>query len=346
MPYETGNVSGIRPGRPRIARAERRLRNAGIWPTNSAWTPIPTHFEMVPANIMYEFGAYGLPGRFSHWTLGKAYYRMKTQYDYGLSKIYEMVINSNPSYAFLMERTVSVAEQDGDRARPGPHRLLQAQRLFRAAPTAGLSISASLHADRIRQYEQEHGTDVVEKFLDAVLSIEEHIDPNIRIKGQAPAPKEDEMKKPPYESPYADLWDLDDRKTARDQEKEREKEKAIRKKYPPQPEKDIVRFLMLNSRELDDWQRDIMEMVHNEAIYFLPQRQTKIMNEGWASLWHQRIVRELDLTDGEFAEYAQLSSGVLSPNSPSVSSSSRTIRWCQSEAQPSFMILVWRCGRK
>src|SRR5579862_2411213 len=65
--------------------------------------PFPTHFELVPASMMYELGAYGIPGRFSHWTHGKQYFQMKTMYDYGLSKIYELVINSNPSQAFLME---------------------------------------------------------------------------------------------------------------------------------------------------------------------------------------------------------------------------------------------------
>ena len=69
-----------------------------------AWIRYPVNFELVPATIMYEFGAYGLPGRFSHWSRGKAYYRMKTEYDYGLSKIYELVVNTNPSYAFLMEQ--------------------------------------------------------------------------------------------------------------------------------------------------------------------------------------------------------------------------------------------------
>ncbi len=59
--------------------------------------PYPVNFELVPATIMYEFGSYGLPGRFSHWSRGKAYYRMKTEYDYGLSKIYELVVNTNPS---------------------------------------------------------------------------------------------------------------------------------------------------------------------------------------------------------------------------------------------------------
>src|SRR5512142_2136936 len=76
-----------------------------IWDTalKLGLDPFPTHFEVVPAAIMYEFGAYGLPGRFSHWSHGKAYHQMKTMYDYGLSKIYELVINTNPSYAFLMD---------------------------------------------------------------------------------------------------------------------------------------------------------------------------------------------------------------------------------------------------
>src|SRR5438128_12641720 len=65
--------------------------------------PFPIHFEVVPASIMYEVGSYGLPGRFSHWTHGRAYQQIKTMYDYGLSKIYELVINTNPAYAFLLE---------------------------------------------------------------------------------------------------------------------------------------------------------------------------------------------------------------------------------------------------
>src|SRR3954468_19526716 len=65
--------------------------------------PFPIHFEIVPAKIMYEIGSYGLPGRFSHWTHGKAFHQMKTMYDYGLSKIYELIINTNPAQAFLME---------------------------------------------------------------------------------------------------------------------------------------------------------------------------------------------------------------------------------------------------
>ena len=69
-----------------------------------------------------------------------------------------------------------------------------------------------------------------------------------------------------------------------------------RKKFPPQPEKDILLFIEQYSRDLEDWQRDILTMMREEMLYFWPQLETKIMNEGWASYWHQRIIREMDLT--------------------------------------------------
>ncbi len=284
---------------------------------NFGLDPYPTHFEIVPADIMYEFAGYGIPGRFSHWTFGKAYYRQKTQYDYGLSKIYELVINSNPSQAFLMEANV-LWQNKMIIAHVLGHTDFFKNNAYFGHTSRQMVDVASLHADRIRGYENKYGTDEVEKFLDSVLSIEEHIDPNVRVKSQAAPPTEEDKKKLPYESPYADLWDLDERNKPRDYDKEREKEKAIRRKFPVQPEKDLLHFLKTYSRELEDWQRDIIEMVRNEAMYFLPQRQTKIMNEGWASFWHQRIMRELELTDGEFSEYAQLSAGVLSPNRRSI----------------------------
>src|SRR2546421_2299 len=73
--------------------------------------PFPTRFELVPATVMYEIGSYALPGRYSHWTFGKAYHRMKTMYDFGLSKIYEVVINTNPAYGFLLETNSPVQKK-------------------------------------------------------------------------------------------------------------------------------------------------------------------------------------------------------------------------------------------
>lgn len=277
--------------------------------------PYPTHFEIVPADIMYEFAGYGIPGRFSHWTFGKAYYRQKTQYDYGLSKIYELVINSNPSQAFLMDTNVLWQNKMIIAHVLGHTDFFKNNAYFNHTSRQMVDI-ASLHADRIRQYEYEHGTDTVEKFLDAVLSIEEHIDPAVRVKDEPPRREAPKMS---ATTPYDDLWELDERNKPRDYDKEREKEREHRRKFPVSPEKDLLKFVMTYSRELEDWQRDIIEIVRNEAYYFLPQRQTKIMNEGWASFWHQRIFRELpNITDGDFAEYAQLSAGVLSPSRRSI----------------------------
>ncbi|MEM1506433.1 SpoVR family protein, partial [Domibacillus sp. 8LH] len=82
---------------------------------------------------------------------------------------------------------------------------------------------------------------------------------------------------------YDDLWDLD---------KTTDKGKRFvkkRKKFPPHPEKDLLLFIEEYSTELEDWQRDILTMMREEMLYFWPQLETKIMNEGWASYWHQRI---------------------------------------------------------
>jgi stage V sporulation protein R len=274
--------------------------------------PFPVNFELVPATIMYEFGSYGLPGRFSHWTRGKSYYRMKTEYDYGLSKIYELVVNTNPSYAFLMEQNSVLQNKLVIAHVLGHSDFFKNNVYFRHTPPNMID-KVSVNADRIRKYEYEHGRLEVERFLDAVLAIEEHIDPNVHIKRRQ---QQDERGKGASangkrESPYDDLLKLDERPPAGDAD---EPVPAATKAEPPEPEKDILLFLAEHASSLQDWQRDILLIVREEMLYFVPQMQTKTMNEGWASLWHARILRELELTDAEYTEFAQLHSSVLSPN--------------------------------
>jgi stage V sporulation protein R len=269
--------------------------------------PFPTHFEVVPAAIMYEFGAYGLPGRFSHWTHGKAFHQMKMMYDYGLSKIYELVINTNPCYGFLMENN-SMVQNKLVVAHVMGHCDFFKNNVYFKHTSRQMIETASVNADRIRKYEYEHGERVVEEFLDAVLAIQEHIDPHLRTRHLSPEEFEVERRRRPADGPYDDLWKLEQRG------KPVEEEERPRRRVPEEPEKDILSFLIEHAPELDDWQRDVISIVHEEMLYFLPQMQTKIMNEGWASLWHGRIMRELDLTDDEFVEYSQLNAGVLSPS--------------------------------
>ncbi len=166
-------------------------------------------------------------------------------------------------------------------------------------------------AERIENYELIHGREKVEQFLDAVLSIQEHIDPSI-MEPSGPGDGKDDERTPAAsqvrKTPYDDLWSLD---------KSAESNKqlpAAPATFPPKPEKDVLLFIEEYSRELDDWQRDILTMMREEMRYFWPQLETKIMNEGWASFWHQRILREMDLTPEEAVEFASLNASVVQPS--------------------------------
>lgn len=273
--------------------------------------PFPVRFEIVPATVMYEVGSYALPGRYSHWTFGKAYHRMKMMYDFGLSRIYEVVINSNPSYAFLLE-TNSPTQNKMVIAHVLGHVDFFKNNVYFSKTNRRMVDEAALHARRMSEYEFDHGRKVVEEFLDAVLSIEEHIDPNFFIKRQAADERDSRDKKPRRrEGRYDDLLTKEEL-----QEQSEQEEPDLDRRRKPSievPEKDLVFFIMKNSPSLEPWQRDVMAMLHEEMEYFIPQLQTKIMNEGWASIWHSRIMRELDLPTDEYLEFAELHSGVVSP---------------------------------
>jgi stage V sporulation protein R len=248
-----------------------------IWEIGSAMglDPFPTHFEIVPATVMYEIGSYALPGRYSHWTFGKAYHRMKMMYDFGLSRIYEVVINANPSYGFLLE-TNSPLQNKLVIAHVMGHVDFFKNNAYFSITNRRMIDDAATHARRINEYEFKYGRKVVERFLDSVLSVEEHVDPNFFVKKDAavrpggPAPRKsgryddlfapDELPKDPDKAAYARRSEDD----------------------PILPEKDLLYFLAKHSPSLEPWQRDIVSMVREEMSYFIPQMQTKTLNEGWA----------------------------------------------------------------
>lgn len=273
--------------------------------------PFPTKFEIVPASVMYEVGSYALPGRYSHWSFGKAYHRMKTMYDFGLSKIYEVVINSNPSYAFLLE-TNSLLQNKLVIAHVLGHVDFFKHNAYFAPTNRRMVDDAALHARRISDYEFKYGRKTVEDFLDAVLSIEEHIDPDFYIKKNRRPLDKDKEEEPT--APQQRVGAYDDLRTSEERETAERKAKLDALAESQQPEKDLVWYIMQHSPSLQPWQRDVMSMIHDEMLYFVPQMQTKIMNEGWASYWHSRLMRELDLPTEEHLEFAELHSGVVSPH--------------------------------
>jgi stage V sporulation protein R len=172
---------------------------------------------------------------------------------------------------------------------------------------------AALHARRMGDYEFKYGRKVVEEFLDAVLSIEEHVDPNFFIRKPHDDPNKEKEKPRRREGRYDDLLSKEER-AEQNEGNDDQSDDRKQKERAGLPEKDLVYFLMSNSPSLELWQRDIMAMLHEEMEYFIPQLQTKIMNEGWASIWHSRIMREMDLPTNEHLEFAELHAGVVSPH--------------------------------
>ncbi|MGE6630806.1 SpoVR family protein [Bacillus sp. NPDC077027] len=267
----------------------------------------PMRYEICPAEIIYTFGAYGMPTRFSHWSFGKQFHKMKLHYDLGLSKIYELVINSNPCYAFLLDNN-SLVQNKLIVAHVLAHCDFFKNNCRFQNTKRDMVESMSAAAERIKHYEHVHGTKEVESFLDAVLAVQEHIDPSLVRPNLSWAVDEGEevQGKKKNKTPYDDLWNMDETKPV-------EKKKPI-KQFPPSPEKDILLFIQEHSRELEPWQRDVLTMMREEMLYFWPQLETKIMNEGWASYWHQQIMRELDLDSSESIEFAKLNAGVVQPS--------------------------------
>ena len=261
----------------------------------------PTHFEVVPDYVIYELGSYSLPARFSHWTFGRDYHRQKTSYEYGMSKIYEIVFNTDPCQAFLMDSN-SMLSHKFVVAHVLGHNDFFKNNVYFDHTDRRMIEKVRLHGNRIRKYEEEFGPLVVEEFLDAVLSIEEHFDTGLTAQFRRKPPEEYEAErlkgtqKPPTE--YDDLWGLMDAGNKPEPIKGR--------KFPPEPEKDLLGFLRDHAPELEKWQRDILNMIREEMIYFIPQMRTKIMNEGWACAvgssllpTEKGVLRFRDVVDGQ-----------------------------------------------
>lgn len=260
--------------------------------------PFPTEFHTVPAHVLYDVASRGMPGRYSHWAHGRDWFHEITKHNHGMGRIYELVINSNPSHAFLLDVNSDVINLMVQVHVLGHTDFFQHNRLF-AETRRDMPELAVLRAERLRQYEEKHGVETVEKFLDAVLTLEWYGDPDAydaTIKTEpTPAP-----------AAYDDLLQLGRVPAAIAVPSYQEQ-----KRFAGLPTTDLLGFFMAEA-PLDDWQRDVIEIVRADCLYFWPQIRTKTINEGWASFWHGKMMHALDLTDGEFTEYAKVNAGVVS----------------------------------
>ena len=274
-----------------------------------------TSFEVLGYDEINMVAAYGgFPNRYPHWRFGMEYEQLSKGYEYGLSKIYEMVINNNPSYAYLLESNMDV-DQKLVMAHVYGHVDFFKNNFSFAHTNRKMMDEMANHATRVRRIIDRVGIEPVENFIDRALSLENliyqhapHFAP--RVKKDPGAPEERiEVRGFKNEREYMAQF-INPKEFLAEQRKKLEDERTRSKKFPEKPERDVLQFL-LEHAPLERWEADILSVVRDEAYYFAPQGQTKIMNEGWASYWHSTIMTERALEPWECIDYADHHSGTM-----------------------------------
>ena len=271
-------------------------------------------FEILDYKRMNEVASYGgFPSRYPHWRFGMEYEHMKKGYTYGLQKIYEMVINNDPCYAYLLECN-QLVDQKIVMAHVYAHCDFFKNNLWFSHTNRKMIDEMANHGTRVRRYIDRYGLEVIEDFIDICLSLEDLIDvhaPFIRREAQQDSAKDDERLTPKKLRSKDYMNDYINPPEFLEQQRQRLDEDARKaRRFPEEPVKDVLRFL-IDHASLENWQRDILSIIWEEAYYYAPQAQTKIMNEGWATYWHSKIMTERALSDAEIIDYADHHSGTV-----------------------------------
>ncbi len=248
----------------------------------------PIIYEVLDYKTMNEVAAFGgFPTRYPHWRFGMDYEQLSKGYEFGLQKIYEMVINTNPAYAYLLEGN-SLVDQKMVMAHVTGHVDFFKNNYYYSKTNRKMIDGMANHSSTIRRHMGRHGVDPVEEFIDVCLSLENLIDPmSPFIQRVRPVRHKDEdeekaqdiprLRAKGYMEKYINPPEFIEQQRRRIEEKKLKK----KKKFPEEAQRDVL-FFLINHAPLERWQRDCLEIVRAEAYYFAPQAQTKILNEGWA----------------------------------------------------------------
>jgi stage V sporulation protein R len=274
-----------------------------------------TIFEMVDYDQINSLAALGgFPVRYPHWRFGMDYDQLSKGYSWGLQKIYEMVINTDPSYAYLMKSN-NVVDQKMVMAHVYGHVDFFKNNYWFSKTNRKMLDTMANHAVKIRNYMDRYGQDTVETFIDRCLALESLIDPYSPFSPKKKEEKADDHDKPresgklKINRQYMDSF-INPPDFLEDQKKKQEDLAKKSKKNPSEPMKDVLAFLLENA-PLEDWEHDVLAIVRDEAYYFAPQAQTKIMNEGWASYWHAKIMTQKALKDSEIVDFCDHHAGTM-----------------------------------
>tara|TARA_R100001480_G_scaffold80342_1_gene89607 strand:+ start:2235 stop:3554 length:1320 start_codon:yes stop_codon:yes gene_type:complete len=263
------------------------------------WYPI--EYEICDYKEMIGHMAYtGLPTHYRHWSYGKSFDRIQTEYNLGMTGLpYEMIINSNPSISYLMTENPMPTHILTMAHCVGHSDFFKNNRMFSetGADTAIDRFKAA--AKRVKKYMEDPniGVEKVEKILDACHSIKYQVPRTPGIKRRS----HKELKK------YYTKLMIED-------ESGRWANKFDINKIPLEPDTNLLGFLATHNKMLQDWERDLIHIVEKESLYFIPQACTKIMNEGWACMIHEKIVHALGLSDEYILSFIRLHNQVVRPH--------------------------------
>ena len=256
----------------------------------------PPIIEKVTYDEMSELACYGgFPVRYPHWSFGMEYEQMARQYEHGMFKISEMVINNDPAYIYCMN-TNTLLDDVLVIAHAIAHSDFFKNNVFFEATDRKMLTKMANHASRIRNYISRWGADRVFRFIDNCKKIETLVDFTNAWKErvyQSPIIKDERTfyhkNKIPVKHEYMDSWINTKEYMDKQQEMINKQEAIDQLELFVKPEKDIMGFLKDNAN-LKPWEQDIISMLYDEALYFAPQRMTKVMNEGWACLASESLI--------------------------------------------------------
>ncbi len=279
----------------------------------------PVQFEVCDyetINILASQG--GFPSRYPHWRFGMDYDQMSKGYAYGLQKIYEMVINTDPCYAYLLNANHLVDQKNVMAHVYGHADFFKHNAWFSNTNRKMMDVMAN-HQTKVRRYMARLGQDVVEEFIDRVLSLDNLLDVSVLFDEggvrSRPNIEKDEVDQEDGRSKALQSFMRAREKTvaAKNIDSERSEQHSNKMVFDllgAGPMKDVMLFL-LEYAPIQEWQSDIIGILREEAYYFLPQRATKIMNEGWASYWHSTIMTQKALKASELIDFADHHAGVM-----------------------------------
>lgn len=252
----------------------------------------PNQIEVITAEQMMDaYSSIGMPINYHHWSFGKKFIQTEQNYKHGqMGLAYEIVINSNPCIAYLMEEnTVTMQALVMAHASYGHNSFFKGNYLFKTWTDASSIIDYLLFArNYISQCEEKYGVEEVEKLLDSChalmnYGVDRYKRPE-KISIAEETHRQEEREKY-LQSQVNELW--------RTVPKNVREEHAEKQRFPSEPQENILYFIEKHAPLLESWQREVVRIVRKVSQYFYPQKQTQVMNEGWATFWHYTILNHL-----------------------------------------------------